>query len=117
MIQRRYARIGATQITLASAAVLILSAISAPGTAWAQGTSEAAPQGGAAVTQEGSVTAPGAIVRTPADIETDRNIVPQGEAPREVPNPPTVPLEQYRKLKQGSGESTPGNEQGGPAQK
>lgn len=113
---RRYVR-AAAQITLASAALLILGAIPAPRPAWAQATPEAAPQGGATVTQGGRATAHGAIIRTPADIERDRNIVPQGDAPREVPNPPTIPLDQYRKLKQGSGESRPGNEQGGPERK
>ena len=117
MINRRYARRSATQITLASAALVILAAMPAPGPAWAQGTPETAPQGDAAVTQGIPATAPGAIVRTPEDIQKDRDIVPQGEAPREVPNPPTIPSDQYWKLKQGSGESTPGNEQGSPARK
>jgi len=63
------------------------------------------------------MTAPGAIVRTPEDIERDRNIVPQGNEPIEVPNPPTVPSDQYLKSKQGSAESTPGSEESGPARK
>jgi hypothetical protein len=107
----------AAQIMLASAALIIVTAISTRVVACAQGTPEAAPQSGATVTQEGTVTAPGAIVRTPEDIQKDRDIVPQGEAPREVPNPPTIPSDQYWKLKQRSGESTPGNEQDSPARK
>ncbi len=102
---------------LASVALIIVMAISTRGAARAQDTPEAPPQSEATVTQEGTVTAPGAIVRTPADIERDSNIVPQGDLPREVPNPPTMPLDQYQKLKEGSGETTPGNEQGAPAQK
>jgi hypothetical protein len=118
MINGRYARrSAAAQITLASAALVILAAIPAPGLAFAQGTPEAAPQGDAAVTQGIPATAPGAIVRTPEDIQKDRDIVPQGEAPREVPNPPTIPSDQYWKLKQRSGESTPGNKQDSPARK
>jgi hypothetical protein len=113
---RLYSR-AAAQIMLTSAALLILSAILTWGAAWAQGTPEAAPKGGATVTQGGSVTATGPIVRTPAQIEQDRNIVPQDKAPREVPNPPTIPLDQYRKLKQGSGGNMPANEQGSPARK
>ena len=116
MINRRYSRrSAAAQIALASAA--ILAAMLAPGPAWAQGTPEAAPQGDTVVTQGIPATAPGAIVRTPEDIQKDRDIVPQGEAPREVPNPPTIPSDQYWKLKQRSGESTPGSEQGSPARK
>jgi hypothetical protein len=117
MIQRRYARACVAQITLASAALLILAATQAPCPAWAQDTPEPAPQGDAAVTQGIPATAPGAIVRTPEDIQKDRDIVPQSEAPREVPNPPTIPSDQYWKLKQRSGESTPGNEQDSPARK
>lgn len=118
MINRRYVRRNAAaQITLASAALVILTAMLAPGPAWAQGTPEAAAQGDDAVTQGIPATAPGAIVRTPEDIQKDRDIVPQGEAPREVPNPPTIPSDQYWKLKQRSGESTPGNEQDSPARK
>ena len=117
MIHRMYTRARAAQITLASAALLILAAIPALGPAWAQDTPEAAPQGDAAVTQGIPATAPDAIVRTPEDIQKDRDIVPQSEAPREVPNPPTIPSDQYWKLKQRSGESTPGNEQGSPARK
>ncbi len=118
MINRRYARrSAAAQIMLASAALVILAAIPALGPAWAQDTPEAAPQGDAAVTQGIPATAPDAIVRTPEDIQKDRDIVPQSEAPREVPNPPTIPSDQYWKLKQRSGESTPGNEQGSPPRK
>jgi len=116
-IQGSHARAGAIRRKLASAASLIFAAVSAAYPAWAQVPPEPAPQGSATVTQGGSVTAPGAIVRTPEDIERDRNIVPHGNEPREVPNPPTVPLEKYRKSKQGSAESTPGSEKGGPAQK
>ena len=117
MIQRRYARARVAQITLASVALLILAATQAPCPAWAQIAPEPAALGSTTVTQGGSATAPGAIVRTPEDIQKDRDIVPQGEAPREVPNPPTIPSDQYWKLKQRSGESTPGNEQGSPARK
>jgi len=117
MIHRMYTRARAAQITLASAGLLILASIPAPGPAWAQGTREPAPHADAAVTHGIPATASGPIVRTPADVERDRDIVPQGETPREVPNPPTIPLDQYRKLKQRNAHSTPANEQSGPARK
>jgi hypothetical protein len=116
-VQRGYARTGTAQIKLASAVALILATISGAYPAWAQVAPQSAPQGSATVTQGGSVMAPAARVRTPEDIERDRDIAPQGNEPVEVPNHSTIPWDQYQKLKQQSGERTPGGEQGGPARK
>src|SRR5258708_13569779 len=90
MIQRRYARARVAQITLASAALLILAAIPTLGPAWAQDTPEVAPQGDAAVTQGIPAPAPAAIVRTPEDIQKDVDILPQMNPPREDPTPPPI---------------------------
>ena len=98
-------------------AAIILAAIILPHPASAQGTPDTTTQRNAAVSQGTVGAALGAVVRTPEDIARDRDIVPQGNAPLEVPNRPTIPWDQYLKLKQGSGEITPGNEKGGPAPK
>jgi hypothetical protein len=106
-----------TGLALLILAAIILAAIILPHPASAQGTPDTTPQRNAAVSQGTVGAAPGAVVRTPEDIARDRDIVPQGNAPLEVPNRPTIPWDQYLKLKQGSGENTPGNEKGGPAPK
>lgn len=41
------------------------------------------------------------MIRTPADIEKDRNIVPNGGTPVEVPNRSTLPEDEYRQMKKG----------------
>jgi hypothetical protein len=106
------------RITLARVAMMVLAGISIQqNAAGGQGSTEAAAQGGATMTQGSPATASGGVVRTPADIERDRDIVPPADAPQEVPNPPTVPLDEYRKLKQDSGRNAPGNQQAGPARK
>lgn len=49
---------------------------------------------------QGSGAATG-MIRTPADIEKDRNIVPNGGTPVEVPNRSTLPEDEYRQMKKG----------------
>jgi hypothetical protein len=107
------------RITLARVAMMVLAGISTQqNAARGQGTPYAAAQGGGAtMTQESPATTSGGVVRTPADIERDRDIVPPADAPQEVPNLPTVPLDEYRKLKQASGRKAPGNQQVGPVRK
>ncbi len=95
--------------------LLMLATAVVPHIAWAQPTSEATPQSNATVSQA-TVGAGRAVVRTPEDIARDRNIVPRDGTAREVPIHPTIPQDRYLKLKQGSAQSAP-DDQNGPARK
>jgi hypothetical protein len=97
--------------------LLVMAAMTAALSASAQGTPVPTAEGKATVTQGTVIEAPHAVVRTPEDIERDRNLVPQGNEPVEVPNRSTIPWDQYQKLKRRSAESTPGSEKCGPARK
>jgi hypothetical protein len=96
--------------------LLIIAAITWPRPASDEATPAGDTQSDTAVPQ-GMIEAPHAVLRTPADIEKDRDIVPQGSQPREVPNPTTIPQDEYLKAKQGSAHGTPSNDKDGPAQK
>jgi hypothetical protein len=52
----------------------------------------------------GAATAPS--VRTPEDMERDRDIAPSGGTPAEVPNRSTIPQDEYLRLKEGSANGT-----------
>jgi hypothetical protein len=106
-------RDGSTSVVLI---LLVMAAMAAALSARAQDAPPPTPQAMATVAHEAVIEGGHAVVRTPADIERDRDIVPQGNEPVEVPNRSTVSSEQYLKSKQGSAESTPGSEKS-PARK
>ena len=67
---------------------------------------ESAPMPTGMTEPQGSGSVTGMTVRTPEDIEKDRDIVPNGGNPVEVPNRATLPNDEYLRMKQGGADRT-----------
>jgi hypothetical protein len=55
---------------------------------------------------QGSGAVGGMTIRTPEDIEKDRDIVPNGGNPVEVPNRATLPNDEYLRMKRNGANRT-----------